>query len=83
MSRREDYDDRGDNSRRLPDVSSIHKALFSERRSAPGALPFASGSTQGASSRSTNFTVSMPPQRKNTGGGSGGGGGGASRSRRY
>lgn len=62
-SRREDSDSRG----AAPDISSIHKALFNERRSATGSLPFASSgggshrSLSAMASSNQKFTVVMPP----------------------
>ena len=55
----DDYEeDRG--TRRAPDLSSIHKALFSERKSSvPSTLPFGSGSAPGSTTRQ-KFTVVMP-----------------------
>ena len=61
-SRRRDEDDYEDDrgGRRAPDVTSIHKALFSERKSsASSTLPFASGSAPGSATRQ-KFTVVMP-----------------------
>ena len=62
----DDYEDeRG--ARGTPDLTSIHKALFSERKSsAPSSMPFASAS--GSSSRADRnerqkFTVVMPKGR--------------------
>ena len=57
--RREDSDSRGS----APDISSIHKALFNERRSATGSLPFASsgGGSHRSLSSHQKFTVVMPP----------------------
>jgi len=59
----DDYEDERE-SRGRPDLTSIHKALFSERKSsAPSSMPFASSSTSSSGASRQKFTVVMPKGR--------------------